>query len=50
MNPVVAELLRRLEERGIEVAELHVQKATLEGVFLELTGNRDSGPGTNAAR
>jgi ABC-2 type transport system ATP-binding protein len=36
VNIVVAEVLRRLEERGIEVAELRVQKATLEGVFLDL--------------
>jgi ABC-2 type transport system ATP-binding protein len=33
----VAELLRRLDARGIAVSELHVQKATLEDVFLELT-------------
>jgi ABC-2 type transport system ATP-binding protein len=41
VNETVAELLRRLAQRRIEVAELHVQKATLEDVFLELT---DSGP------
>jgi ABC-2 type transport system ATP-binding protein len=37
VNETVSELLRRFAERGIEVAELHVQKATLEDVFLELT-------------
>ncbi|MEO8483871.1 MAG: ABC transporter ATP-binding protein [Acidobacteriota bacterium] len=30
-------LLARLEQRGIELVELHVQKATLEDVFIELT-------------
>jgi ABC-2 type transport system ATP-binding protein len=47
VNVVVSELLRRLEAGGIVVTELHVQKATLEDVFLELTGsdlgNRGSG-------
>jgi ABC-2 type transport system ATP-binding protein len=47
VNVTVAELLARLEARGIAVSELHVQKATLEDVFLELTqtglGTRDSG-------
>jgi ABC-2 type transport system ATP-binding protein len=37
VSETVAELLRRLAQRRIEVAELHVQKATLEDVFLELT-------------
>jgi ABC-2 type transport system ATP-binding protein len=37
VNLAVAELLRRLEARGITVSALHVQKATLEDVFLELT-------------
>jgi ABC-2 type transport system ATP-binding protein len=39
VNVVVSELLGRLEARGIVVTELHVQKATLEDVFLELTGS-----------
>ena len=34
----VAALLALLRESGIELAELHVQRATLEDVFLELTG------------
>jgi ABC-2 type transport system ATP-binding protein len=34
----VAEVMKQLEARGIEVAELHVSRATLEDVFLELTG------------
>jgi ABC-2 type transport system ATP-binding protein len=34
----LAELTRRLRDRGIDITELHVQKATLEDVFLELTG------------
>jgi ABC-2 type transport system ATP-binding protein len=37
VNVSVAELLKRLEARRIAVSELHVQKATLEDVFLELT-------------
>ena len=34
----LAELTRWLSEQGIGVTELHVQKATLEDVFVELTG------------
>ena len=37
VNATVAEVLKELDARGIEVAELHVSKATLEDVFLELT-------------
>ena len=37
VNATVAEVLKELDDRGIEVAELHVSKATLEDVFLELT-------------
>jgi len=37
VNVTVAEVLKELDVRGIEVAELHVSKATLEDVFLELT-------------
>ena len=33
-------LMKLLDAQRIEVAELHVQKATLEDVFLELTGAR----------
>ena len=35
----VAEVMKELERRGIEIAELHVSKATLEDVFLELTAS-----------
>jgi ABC-2 type transport system ATP-binding protein len=38
VNRALTELTMRLEERGIEIAALHVQKATLEDVFIELTG------------
>ncbi len=38
VNRTLATLAGGLEARGIEVIELHVQKATLEEVFLELTG------------
>ena len=37
VNRTLAELTARLEARGIEPLELHVQKATLEDVFLDLT-------------
>jgi ABC-2 type transport system ATP-binding protein len=36
-NRTVAELLARLDARSIEVVELHVQRASLEEVFLALT-------------
>ncbi|HXW07098.1 MAG TPA: ABC transporter ATP-binding protein [Vicinamibacterales bacterium] len=39
VSPAIAELASRFAARGIEIAELHVQKATLEDVFLELTGS-----------
>jgi ABC-2 type transport system ATP-binding protein len=34
----LAELMKLLDARKIEIAELHVQKATLEDVLIELTG------------
>jgi ABC-2 type transport system ATP-binding protein len=34
----LAELMRRLAERGVEPAGLRVAEATLEDVFFELTG------------
>jgi ABC-2 type transport system ATP-binding protein len=39
VNRAVAGLLRLLEAHGIGIDELHVQKATLEDVFIELTGS-----------
>ena len=39
-NQTLAELAKLLREEGIEVTELHVEKATLEDVFLELTGTQ----------
>jgi ABC-2 type transport system ATP-binding protein len=39
VRATVAEVMKELESRGIEIAELHVSKASLEDVFLELTGN-----------
>jgi hypothetical protein len=33
----LAELMKLLDARGIEIAELHVRKATLEDVLIELT-------------
>jgi ABC-2 type transport system ATP-binding protein len=34
----LTELMRRLDTQGVELAELHLLRATLEDVFLELTG------------
>jgi ABC-2 type transport system ATP-binding protein len=42
VNRALTELTRRLDERGLEIAELHVQKATLESVFLDLLGPHES--------
>jgi ABC-2 type transport system ATP-binding protein len=36
-NRAIAELMKLLESAQIEVVELHVQKASLEDVFIELT-------------
>jgi ABC-2 type transport system ATP-binding protein len=36
-NRTIAQLVEALSARGIEITELHVQKASLEDVFLELT-------------
>ena len=36
-NAALAEVLGRLAARGIDVVELHVQRASLENVFLQLT-------------
>ena len=39
----LAELMKLLDAQGIEIVELHVQKATLEDVLIELTGkNRNA--------
>jgi ABC-2 type transport system ATP-binding protein len=34
----LAELMKLLDAQGIEIAELHVRKATLEDILIELTG------------
>jgi ABC-2 type transport system ATP-binding protein len=39
VHRTIADVLTRLDARQIDVTELHVQKATLEDVFLELTGS-----------
>ena len=36
-NRAIAQLVETLSARGIDITELHVQKASLEDVFLELT-------------
>lgn len=37
VTTAVSELMRRLDDGGVEIAELRVQKAALEDVFLQLT-------------
>jgi len=38
VNRTLRELLTLAEAEGVDIVELHVEKATLEDVFLELTG------------
>ena len=44
VNRAVAELAAAMNRLGVEITELHVQKATLEDVFLELTSAEAEGP------
>jgi ABC-2 type transport system ATP-binding protein len=44
-NRAIGQLVAILDGSGIAITELHVQKATLEDVFLELTGAESDGPG-----
>jgi ABC-2 type transport system ATP-binding protein len=44
-NRAVAQLVAALSASGIDITELHVQKASLEDVFLELTGPDTGVPG-----
>jgi ABC-2 type transport system ATP-binding protein len=46
VNATLSALLQRLDAHGVQVAELRVQKATLEDVFLELTGPMAGPPRT----
>ena len=39
ISRTLAELMMLLETRGVDVVELHVRKATLEDVFIQLTGS-----------
>ena len=43
-NRAIAQLVEALSARGIDITELHVQKASLEDVFLELTSARREPP------
>ena len=43
-NRAIAQLVDALNARDIEIIELHVQKASLEDVFLELTSPDASVP------
>src|SRR6187549_500224 len=45
VNRTVASLVRVLDAQRIDITELHVQKASLEDIFLELTSS-DTHPGT----
>jgi hypothetical protein len=40
INAAVRQVVSLLDAHAIEITELHVQKASLEDVFLELTGAR----------
>jgi ABC-2 type transport system ATP-binding protein len=40
-NATVAELLRRLDTREIEIIDLRIRKASLEDVFIRLTSSQD---------
>jgi ABC-2 type transport system ATP-binding protein len=44
-NRAIAQLVDALSARGIAITELHVQKASLEDVFLELTRDDGTAPG-----
>jgi ABC-2 type transport system ATP-binding protein len=41
VNAAISQLVAALDAQGIEILELRVQKASLEEVFLELTGSPD---------
>ena len=41
-NSTVAELLRRLDARAVEITDLRIRKASLEDVFIRLTGSEDA--------
>lgn len=43
INETLARLIAALDARGIAIAELHVQRATLEDVFLQLTAGEPRG-------
>ena len=43
VNRTVAALVNVLNAHDIDITELHVQKASLEDVFLELTSSKDAG-------
>ncbi len=47
VHATVAGVMQQLEARRIEIAELHVSKATLEDVFLELTADLPSNSGSH---
>ena len=47
VHATVADVMQQLEARRIEIAELHVSKATLEDVFLELTADLPSNSGSH---
>ena len=44
VRSTVAEVMRQLESRGLELVELKLSKATLEDVFLELTSSEPVNP------
>jgi hypothetical protein len=43
VNRSVAALVALLDAQGIDITELHVHRASLEDVYLELTGTGQAG-------
>ncbi len=41
-NPAraIVELVKWIDQQGIELADIHLKRPTLEDVFIELTGKR----------
>ncbi len=46
LSLTIAELMKRIEARGLELVELRAQKASLESVFLQLTDYEADNSGT----
>jgi ABC-2 type transport system ATP-binding protein len=38
--PVLVELVKWVDQQGVELADIHLKRPTLEDVFIELTGKQ----------